>query len=534
MFTDKKFSKIGVMIDCSRNAVVSLSAIKKLIPILSDFGYNSLQLYTEDTLKAQNEEYLGYLRGAFTSEQIKEIVDYACAYDIEVVPCIQTLAHMNCMLKLPVYEEFKDIDDIMVADDEKVYAFLENVISSARKNFKSKRINIGMDEAAHIGMGRYLARHGYVNKKQIIVEHLKRVAKICDKYGFIPMIWSDMLFDIGENGLQYVIPKDIEKWGVPENVRLIYWDYYSKDKQHYIDRLEAHKKLNREMGFAAGAWTWTGFVPNNQHSLDTAGTALDVLYGSGVDEAYMTIWGDNGAECPFFASLPALCYFGLRANGVHDIKVIKQKFLEITGMAFDDFMLLDKANDVGKNKVDLQNPTKYMLYNDVFLGKLDCTVEDGDARDFKRIAGKLKKFVNHGEYGYMFNMEYKLCRALEVKCDLGIKTRLAYGDRQKVKELIPTYKLCIKRIKEFRDAFADCWAVDKKPFGFEVHEIRLSGLIGRITACMQKLIDYADGKIDRIEELEEQLLNYEGGGKEFSKTKIVFNNYLDNVTNSVM
>ena len=246
MSTDKKFTKIGVMIDCSRNAVISLPAIKKLIPILSDFGYNSLQLYTEDTLKAQNEEYLGYLRGAFTSEQIKEIVDYACAYDIEVVPCIQTLAHMNCMLKLPVYEEFKDIDDIMVADDEKVYAFLENVISSARKNFKSNRINIGMDEAAHIGMGRYLARHGYVNKKKIIVEHLKRVAKICDKYGFIPMIWSDMLFDIGENGLQYVIPKDIEKWGVPENVRLIYWDYYSKDKQHYIDRLEAHKKLNRK------------------------------------------------------------------------------------------------------------------------------------------------------------------------------------------------------------------------------------------------------------------------------------------------
>ena len=53
----------GVMLDCSRNAVMKPSAIKKFVDYLSAFGYNMLQLYTEDTYEVKNEPYFGYLRG---------------------------------------------------------------------------------------------------------------------------------------------------------------------------------------------------------------------------------------------------------------------------------------------------------------------------------------------------------------------------------------------------------------------------------------------------------------------------------------
>jgi len=42
------FDKLRVMIDCSRNSVMTVSALKKLINLLSAMGYNILQLYTEN------------------------------------------------------------------------------------------------------------------------------------------------------------------------------------------------------------------------------------------------------------------------------------------------------------------------------------------------------------------------------------------------------------------------------------------------------------------------------------------------------
>ena len=40
---------LGVMIDCSRNAVMNTDSVKEFANILKRMGYNTLMLYTEDT-----------------------------------------------------------------------------------------------------------------------------------------------------------------------------------------------------------------------------------------------------------------------------------------------------------------------------------------------------------------------------------------------------------------------------------------------------------------------------------------------------
>ena len=49
------FNKLGVMIDCSRNAVMTVSAFEKMVDILSSLGYNTIRLYTEDTYEVDGE-----------------------------------------------------------------------------------------------------------------------------------------------------------------------------------------------------------------------------------------------------------------------------------------------------------------------------------------------------------------------------------------------------------------------------------------------------------------------------------------------
>ena len=50
-----KLDHLGVMLDCSRNAVLKPEAVKRYIDILSRLGYNSLMLYTEDTYEVDNQ-----------------------------------------------------------------------------------------------------------------------------------------------------------------------------------------------------------------------------------------------------------------------------------------------------------------------------------------------------------------------------------------------------------------------------------------------------------------------------------------------
>ena len=54
-------------------------------------GYNTLYIYTEDTYEVEDLPYFGYLRGAYTKEEVNEIVEFASGFGIEIVPSIQTL-----------------------------------------------------------------------------------------------------------------------------------------------------------------------------------------------------------------------------------------------------------------------------------------------------------------------------------------------------------------------------------------------------------------------------------------------------------
>ena len=91
---------IGVMLDCSRNAVLKVPTVKKYIRLLACMGYDTLMLYTEDTYEIDGEPYFGYLRGRYSKSEIREIDSYARIFGIELVPCIQTLAHMNSIAQI--------------------------------------------------------------------------------------------------------------------------------------------------------------------------------------------------------------------------------------------------------------------------------------------------------------------------------------------------------------------------------------------------------------------------------------------------
>lgn len=521
-----EFNHFGVMLDCSRNAVLSVNGVKNYILLLEKLGYNCLMLYTEDTYEVKDNPYFGYLRGRYSSQEIKELDAFGREHGVELIPCIQALAHMEAIKRWQPYEDIFDCNDILLAGDEKTYRLIDDMFASLADMFTSRLVNIGMDEAHMVGLGKYLDRHGYNNRFDILSAHLTRVNEIAKKYGFAPMMWSDMFFRLKTNGNYYVNDPDIFDESitslVPENVGLIYWDYYSGSKVNYDNMIKAHQKFNNPVWFGGGLWRWTGFAPNNGFSIDLTKLAIQSCLENGVKDVFFTMWGDNGSETSFFAVLPSLYYTSKLAQGITDENEIKAGFEKDFGIAFDDFMLVDITETKNHGRFRITNPEKYMLYNDYFMGVYDSTVNCNNKLTYGEMAKKLAPVCESKEYGYIFSTLKALCEVLDLKYDIGVRTRKAYrgNDKKQLLKLVDDYRTIIKRLESFVDTFRKQWYTENKPNGFDIQELRIGGLILRTKSCADRLEAFANGLIESIPELDEDILDATGKYKDFAGEEI--------------
>ncbi len=526
------FKHFGVMLDCSRNAVLKPETVKKYIDILARLGYNTLMLYTEDTYEVDNQPYFGYLRGRYSKDEMKDIDAYALSKGIELIPCIQTLAHLNGIVRWREYHSCTDLNDILLIGDEKTYKLIEDMFSTLSQCVTSRNIHIGMDEAHMVGLGKYLDQHGYRNRSQILIEHLQKVCEIAKKYGFKPIMWSDMFFRLATGGGYYVDEIKFDESVtslVPKEVGLVYWDYYATEKSKYDNMIKAHQQFDNDIWFAGGLWCWNGFAPRNEFTIRILNACMPSLIENKIENVFFTLWGDDGKECSNFTVLPSLYYASCLAKGITDEQEIKDGFYKEFGIKFDDFLLLDLPDTCGLERGRKENPEKYMFYNDLFCGIFDCTIDDGFEPKYDECAKKLKALKRHKEYGYLFESYEKFCRFMQVKYTLGKRTREIYksGDKKALKKLLIEYEDLFYKLDDFYVAYKAVWFKENKPHGFDVQDLRIGGLKQRICSCIDRINDYVKGKIDNIPELEEEILN------EFTEKYCYFNQYSKNSTVNV-
>lgn len=508
---------VGVMLDCSRNGVMTVKSIKKYVDIISKMGYNTLMLYTEDTYEVENEPLFGHMRGRYSCEEIREIDRYCITKGVELVPCIQTLAHLGCMFKWNAYDSVRDCDDILLIGEEKTYQLLDHMFSTISKCFSSKKIHIGMDEAYKVGLGKYMEKHGYQDRFDLINTHLHKVCEMLESYDLEPMVWSDMFCKLALNRENYyeVKPEDQkriqEMAALPEKISLVYWDYYTDDYQNYVNMIDVNKAFGKKVYFAGGAWTWRGFAPDNTFSIRATKAAMRACKDKEIDGFFMTVWGDDGDECSKYAILPTLLYAAETANGNTDMDSIKKKFHDITGADFDTFMLLDQLDVSGGAD---NNKSKWMFYNDPFMGLHDFRCKKEDCAYYEALAKQLEEAPNKGEFQWLFDSYIALCRVLAIKADLGVRTRAYYQNKQmdELKALaLQDYTEVIKRTEEFHSVYETMWMMEKKPFGFDMQDHRIGGVMQRLKSCRRRLLDYAEGRISEIPELEEKIADQHCG-----------------------
>ena len=509
-----KFDSLVCMADCSRNAVLKVEAVKQLVVELAMLGFNGLMLYTEDTYEIPGQPYFGHMRGRYSVEELKELDAFARNMGMELIPCIQTLAHLNAIFRWSAYDDVHDTADILMADHEPTYALIEQMLRTCRECFSTNRINIGMDEAHQLGRGKYLDKKGYHPKPEIMLRHLQKVVELCKKYGYEPVMWSDMFFRMQFGGAYNVASGELSQEvldKIPSEVALCYWNYYTPPaKEQMLEHMfSQHARVANDLWFAGGSWSWSGITPKNYFSNQVTPMQLKYAEKYGVKNVIATAWGDDGAECSIFAVLPSLLQYGQLNYGDADEKSLDDRCRDCFGISYNEFMKLDQPGKPRLADPTRARPTCYekmALYNDVMLGLLDADLEPARLTEAFREDAAILQDIPQNRYGLLFDTQRAYARLLAEKTDLSCRIKAAYRNADAAalaaiaREDIPKVAALLE---EFHNAFRAQWEAYNKPFGFEVQDIRLGGLQARLQTARLRIEAYLSGRLDKLEELEQ-------------------------------
>lgn len=269
-----------------------------------------------------------------------------------------------------------------------------------------------------------------------------------------------------------------------------------------------HQSFECPVWYSVSSHTHLELFPATRHALKGLELGIETAKAYGIHSMINCLWSDNGSDCSKFSALPSIMYFSYKAMG-KELEEIRRDFMALTGMQFDDFVLLDIPRSVNGNYIDdSAAPTSYFLYNDLFSGQFDCYVKDENIQAYED-ASKIYKNLRNGEYAYIFETAYRLCEVMKIKCPLGVRVRQAYKEKnnKELKKICSDIKILLKRLDTYMEALRKQWFTDYKPNGLEVQEIRIGGLMQRLKGCRKVLIEYVKGKIGTIPELECELLD---------------------------
>ena len=515
-----QFTWCGTMLDMSQGSAMKVSAIKEYMDRLACLGMNMLMLYTEDVFPLEGYPFFGYKRGGYSLEDLRELDDYADGLGIELIPCVQTLGHLEQYLHWPEASAFRDTSFNLMPGTQESLDFIEAILKTMKRAFRSRHIHIGMDEVVNLGTGAYFRKHKgeVIDQQALIFDHLQKVCALCDKLEYQPIIWSDQFFPNPKGGQIYTydafLPEGYRDQ-LPKNVRLMYWYYSSRNQNRYQTLLKRHKETGNPVAFAGAGWDWIGAAPDHRLTFEFMVPALEACLEEKTEMVMNTHWSDSYLT-PFFLCFPSNALFAEyqwsgKAADIGAAWEINEFVTKTPRYVYDE---MDKFHF---GLWDNENLGRTLLYQDVLetVGVVNSFLPDNlpdvfdgtePMRTYRQAADSLDAYVaKHGDWRDYFVYEAAGLRTAAYKAELHTYLRAAYqkNDRAELKRLLSdVMPACRESYCLFYALMGKIRRREVSAFGWERHSKDFGFQAARLDYAMQTLEDYLAGKLSEIEELE--------------------------------
>jgi hexosaminidase len=224
-----RFHYRGVLLDVSRH-FFSVAFIKNFLDVLAEYKINRFQWHLTDdqgwrieikkyprlTETGFQSEYPSdagnsdpYVRGYYTQEQIKDLVAYAKARFITIIPEIEMPGHSGAALA--AYPELGcapapsagstgvDVHNNVYCPKEETFSFLQNVLSEVVTLFPGPYVHIGGDEVSKENWKQsadaqeVMKREGLKDENQLETYFVQRMEKFLRSKGKRTIGWDEIL-----------------------------------------------------------------------------------------------------------------------------------------------------------------------------------------------------------------------------------------------------------------------------------------------------------------------------------------------------
>jgi hexosaminidase len=276
------FRDRGIMLDVSRGKVPTQKTLEELIDFCSRLRLNILMLYVEHTFDFRRHPEIGKGASPLDANTLLALDGYAADRGVELIPCLQSLGHMERILAIGRYAELAESDRLwsLSPSHPGTYALLEDLYDEFLPLFGSKRFNANCDEPFDLGRGQSAKRSPRKSPGRLFADHVQRLHKLSSRHDKQLMVWADFA---------HRHPDELSR--IDQSVVLIDWWY---EESFDADRLGKLRRKGFEVWASPGTSTWNCLFPRVANSTGNIARWSAAGRKHGATGLLNTDWGDFG------------------------------------------------------------------------------------------------------------------------------------------------------------------------------------------------------------------------------------------------
>lgn len=288
----------GVLLDVGRGKIPTVETLTLLLDRLSGMKINHVQLYMDGYCFAwQPYAYLFSDETPLTAAEIQQLVQHAAARFIDLVPCLNSLGHMEQWLEKPQFRPYAECEDgfdfqglyhrqpgTTNPQDKAAVAWVQGLFDELLANFDagwSNWVNVNLDEPFELGKGKNAALAAQKGAHAPYLLMVEQMHRYCQKRGLRMMMWGDVLLASPES-----IPQ------IPKDVTVLHWMYEGDGR--FEPAAQALARQGVDFLLCPGTSAWCSFTGRSDRMRRNVEDAVDCALRYGGRGVLLTDWGDLG------------------------------------------------------------------------------------------------------------------------------------------------------------------------------------------------------------------------------------------------
>jgi hypothetical protein len=286
-----------VMVDPARQNE-TLEYYRRMIAFCARYKINALLVHLTDDQTAclYHEDYPELMHPrAWRAAQIRDLVKFASAHHVELVPEIESFGHSRMFLRRADYRDIlhRNLSDkstiswmqptapgyanVLCPASPKTYEYLDKMYARAAETFPSTFLHIGFDEVDMTECDRCNEAFPGIERPAWFLKHLLRCRDLAAARGRTTALWGDMLFshpaildgldrrdlviydwnykaDVGDESLRFFKEKGFEVMACPSLMCAPHFLYPNEQNHANVRRFAAIAVEHDALGLNTTIW----------------------------------------------------------------------------------------------------------------------------------------------------------------------------------------------------------------------------------------------------------------------------------------